>query len=159
MDDILQWDDSHNSLHRPTDQLTQAQPTDGMQRQTILPPTMLGSMDPLATPVGPGQPPSVEYNQPPNPSQEFLQLDFNRLQNNNSRLRVEVEILRKRDREMQGQLNELRDSLQPMEHLLQELLYAPDVQNGNLGVSNRLFAIFDMVEAMNKALSPGTYKQ
>lgn len=158
MDGILQWDDSNNALNGSMDQAAQAQLTSCPQQrqlQSMLPPTTALIPDGLAAQAVPGQDSSGEYYQPLNPSSDFLQRDINRLRKSSDRLQVEVTILRRRDREMQAQLNELRDSMGPMEHLLQELLYVPAVQNGELGISNRLFAIFDMVEAMNKALSDG----
>jgi hypothetical protein len=70
---------------------------------------------------------------------DFLQEDNTRLRNSNDQLRDEVETLRTQNRAQQVQMNELRDRLRPLDRSLQDLLYLPGVQNGEEGISNRLF--------------------
>ena len=120
----------------------------------MLPPTAPGTLEPLKFQPDHNQSSVATCDQAPNPSPEFLLQDNRRLRNNSDHLRVELEMSRRWGREMQAQLHELREGLGPLEHLVQELLDVPTVQNGEHGIANRLFAICDMVKAMDKALSP-----
>ena len=86
----------------------------------------------------------------------FLQQDNARLRSSTDQLRIEVEVVRRQNSELQTRINETREGLRPLEHSLQDLLYlVPGLQNGGEEVSNRLFAILEGVTAVHKTLSSG----
>lgn len=106
----------------------------------------------FATPPNPDPSTFTQLERPGKPSYDFLQQDNKRLLDSNNQLRDEVDGLRKRHGKVQAQLNELRDSLGPLDRSLQELLYEPATQRDG-EVTGKIFAISLMVVGMKKILA------
>jgi hypothetical protein len=78
---------------------------------------------------------------------------------NNSLLRDQLDVMRRREGEQQTQLSELRNQLRRLDGTMQELLDIPEVQNGEPRLANGLFEVLAGLAEMEKTLMPGGSRQ
>jgi len=111
------------------------------------------SQIPSPPPSGGHSPPSSDRSSDANSPQPFLRRVNEHLRADNAALQDEVEILRRKHARLEGQLDELRGQLRPLNETLEGLLYLPAVQQGEEQVMNRLFGALEQVSAFKRVLN------
>jgi hypothetical protein len=128
------------------------------------PTTIVAPIPSQATRQVPSPPPSTSRSpsstgQSPSASgspQPFLRRDNERLRADNAALQDEVAMLRRKHGRTQGQLDELRGQLRPLNKTLQEMLYLPGTQENEderVVNVNQLFSILERISGFKRVLN------